>query len=281
LFTGKELDEDTGLYYFGARYYDARTSVWVSVDPILGSYLDAKGNGGVFNSHNLGLYTYGYNNPITYFDPDGKLNQKDWVRIQGGLVALGGGFETSAGVALGVSTSWTGVGAVAGGVVALHGADQFQAGIRQLITGEETDSLTSTGLQKFGMSRDNSNIIDMGISLVGGGVAGTTGGTRLFNMLSKNFASPAQLSKHFLKHAAEWGGKMTELNYLNKARSLLASKVGGNILGFTSKEGTIFRYNKVSNEFATMKPNGVIETLFRPKEGMKYYLEQVAKYGNQ
>ena len=27
-FTGKELDEETQLYYFGARYYDPRTSVW-------------------------------------------------------------------------------------------------------------------------------------------------------------------------------------------------------------------------------------------------------------
>ncbi|NIY72040.1 hypothetical protein HCZ30_06270 [Marivivens donghaensis] len=28
LFTAKELDAETGLYYFGARYYDPRTSVW-------------------------------------------------------------------------------------------------------------------------------------------------------------------------------------------------------------------------------------------------------------
>ncbi|MBV7317631.1 RHS repeat-associated core domain-containing protein [Shewanella sp. NIFS-20-20] len=34
--TGKELDEATGLYYFGACYYDPRTSVWQSPDPILG-----------------------------------------------------------------------------------------------------------------------------------------------------------------------------------------------------------------------------------------------------
>jgi len=34
LFNGKELDEETGLYYYGARYYDARTSVWQSVDPM-------------------------------------------------------------------------------------------------------------------------------------------------------------------------------------------------------------------------------------------------------
>ena len=33
LFNGKELDEETGLYYYGARYYDPRTSLWLSTDP--------------------------------------------------------------------------------------------------------------------------------------------------------------------------------------------------------------------------------------------------------
>jgi RHS repeat-associated protein len=33
LFDGKELDGETGLYYFGARYYDPRTSIWESPDP--------------------------------------------------------------------------------------------------------------------------------------------------------------------------------------------------------------------------------------------------------
>jgi RHS repeat-associated protein len=71
-FTGKELDAETGLYYFGARYYDARTSVWVSPDPILGAYLGGKaGMGGVFNSFNLGLYSYGHLNPVKFVDPDG------------------------------------------------------------------------------------------------------------------------------------------------------------------------------------------------------------------
>jgi RHS repeat-associated protein len=73
LFTGKELDEETGLYYFGARYYDSRTSVWVSVDPALGQYLDGqRGLGGVFNPINLGLYTYTHRNPALYTDPDGE-----------------------------------------------------------------------------------------------------------------------------------------------------------------------------------------------------------------
>jgi RHS repeat-associated protein len=41
-FTGKELDPETGMYYFGARYYEPVTSRWVSADPILDEYLDGK-----------------------------------------------------------------------------------------------------------------------------------------------------------------------------------------------------------------------------------------------
>jgi len=94
-FTGKELDAETGLYYFGARYYDARVSRWISADPALaeGKYFpkpndydtehdfywyifnDASGKlpgmGGVFNSHNLDVYCYSLNNPVKYYDPDG------------------------------------------------------------------------------------------------------------------------------------------------------------------------------------------------------------------
>ncbi|HVK22824.1 MAG TPA: SpvB/TcaC N-terminal domain-containing protein [Actinokineospora sp.] len=67
----KELDEETGLYYYGARYYNPRTSIWQSPDPVLSSYLDGGPNDGVYNSFNLASYTYSQNNPITYRDPNG------------------------------------------------------------------------------------------------------------------------------------------------------------------------------------------------------------------
>ena len=38
-FTGKEMDEETGYTYFGARYYDPQMSTWISTDPALGEYL--------------------------------------------------------------------------------------------------------------------------------------------------------------------------------------------------------------------------------------------------
>lgn len=60
-FNGKELDEETGLYYYGARYMDPRTSVWISVDPLAERM--------PWNSP----YVYCSNNPVNKIDPDGRL----------------------------------------------------------------------------------------------------------------------------------------------------------------------------------------------------------------
>ena len=70
-FTSKEQDAETGLYYYGARYRDAKTGVWLSVDPILESYLEGEPNEGIYSSINLNLYHYAGNNPVAYNDPTG------------------------------------------------------------------------------------------------------------------------------------------------------------------------------------------------------------------
>ena len=59
LFNAKEFDEETGLYYYGARYYEPRLSLWVSVDPKQEAY------------PNYHSYCYVFNNPVNAIDPDG------------------------------------------------------------------------------------------------------------------------------------------------------------------------------------------------------------------
>ncbi len=101
-FTGKEMDGETGLYYFGARYMNPRTGVWISSDPAMESYLpvapldnkardanmELPGMGGVFNIVNLQTYHYSGNNPVKYKDPSGKMAQVA-VGVGAGITAAG------------------------------------------------------------------------------------------------------------------------------------------------------------------------------------------------
>lgn len=93
LFTSKELDRETGLYYYGARYYDPKYTIWASVDPLAvynpviesQFYGDGQHNGGIYNNKNLNPYIYCYQNPVIYEDPNGKQN---YSVILGGLGRL-------------------------------------------------------------------------------------------------------------------------------------------------------------------------------------------------
>ena len=68
------------MYYYGARYYNPRESVWLSADPLSGynpnneteHYIDGQHNGGVYNSFNLNTNIYCYQSPVKLVDPNGK-----------------------------------------------------------------------------------------------------------------------------------------------------------------------------------------------------------------
>jgi RHS repeat-associated protein len=61
-FHGKAQDAETGLQYFGARYYD----------PFLGRFYGADPKGfDEGNIHSFNRYAYGNNNPLRFTDPDG------------------------------------------------------------------------------------------------------------------------------------------------------------------------------------------------------------------
>jgi len=72
-FTGQEYDPETGLYYYGARYYDPVIGRFVSADIYIPYPLD---------SQSFNRYTYVRNNPIIYNDPTGH-----WFGIDDAIAA--------------------------------------------------------------------------------------------------------------------------------------------------------------------------------------------------
>ena len=153
----KRYDPESGFLYFGLRYYDPSTAVWITPDPI------AQEGG-------LNLYSYVLNNPLAYFDSLGLSPEVDSVdnlcqhevsydehvrarerhireresiirkvidiirnpRVQGGLQVAGGLTEATIGAAMTVYSG--GIAAGAGWAVMAHGFDQYATGIRSMIS---------------------------------------------------------------------------------------------------------------------------------------------------
>jgi RHS repeat-associated protein len=72
-FSGKEREGYSDLDYFGARYYNNKTYRFNSVDPVINKA------GALLKPQMWNLYAYCDNNPITFFDPDGREPNKSQV----------------------------------------------------------------------------------------------------------------------------------------------------------------------------------------------------------
>jgi RHS repeat-associated protein len=64
-YVGKERDEETGLYYYGARYYAGWICRFVSVDAMAASF------------PNFSPFAYSNNNPLRYSDPTGNQTEDE------------------------------------------------------------------------------------------------------------------------------------------------------------------------------------------------------------
>jgi RHS repeat-associated protein len=84
-FSGKERDQESGLDYFGARYFYTAHYRWLSVDPVINQD-EAQANPQLWN-----LYAFCRNNPINYSDQNGRKDLPfnpakdvavDWAKVK-------------------------------------------------------------------------------------------------------------------------------------------------------------------------------------------------------
>lgn len=85
-FTGQRLD-DTGLYFYNARYYDANIGRFISPDTIVPDYA---------NPQSLNRYSYVVNNPLKYSDPTGQWAFDQFALGVGESLIPGVGFAVAA-----------------------------------------------------------------------------------------------------------------------------------------------------------------------------------------
>jgi RHS repeat-associated protein len=102
-FTGKERDAETGLDYFGARYYGNALGRWMSPDWAEKATAVPYANFG--NPQSLNLYSYVRNNPTTLGDPDGHCFEDacilEGIAVGWGIKVIGGAALVGVGMAIG------------------------------------------------------------------------------------------------------------------------------------------------------------------------------------
>ncbi len=86
-FSGKELDDITGLYDHGARNRNPITAVWYGVDELFEKFPES------------GPYGYCGGNPVKYFDPDGRAPDGLLTKVNDGVFGIENMYKIKAGAA--------------------------------------------------------------------------------------------------------------------------------------------------------------------------------------
>ncbi|WP_223302301.1 RHS repeat-associated core domain-containing protein [Flavobacterium branchiophilum] len=290
-FNGKELDEESGLYYYGARYYDPRISIWASVDPLVEQTMSA--------------YGYCNLNPVNLIDPTGMSSEdpddpgkKSWFgRAWDTVKSWFGGSKKSekkcqvtVGPIQEVSNNKENI--QKGQQIVLNvlavmngGSGKFDEAVSS--AAEETKNVNTSvrwtsiaGNALMAEKFDTAGMLGSSIQYGWGNSLNKTANAAKTStkLLPEAYSRFSRFEYHFGKHAGGFGaaGKVA---YYKRALSLLNGPVGGNVQGFTNSAGYTFRMNMRTGEFGVMRPNGVVETFYRRlSDPAKYWAEQVAKW---
>ena len=276
LFNGKELDEETGLYYYGARYYDPRTSLWLSTDPMELKY------------PNVSTYAYCLNNPVKLIDILGcepteeeAARMSDYVYGKGNVLLIGGWIESKDNYGISMNHSESGfksmlfertVDGVKEYTYAFAGTDftsldDWENNISQLVGTSEQYSIAMNNAKVLVRELKNQELTFVGHSL-GGGLAAasayaTNGRAMTFNAAG---VSPLTVNKTSKARIDAYITRRDELHYFQSTMKL------------PTADGTKHWRNSASNVLGHS-----IENFYKPnllKRTRDWFFEQYVKFNN-
>lgn len=93
-----------------------------------------------------------------------------------------------------------------------------------------------------------------------------------------DFATKSLFQNHIDKHLNEYGDISAE-DYLQIARSLLRARPSDDILRMVREDGSIAKYRISTNDFVVGSYQGNIRTLFKPTDGLDYWVGELIKHG--
>ncbi len=201
LFNAKELDNETGLYYYGARYLDPTGAMWLSVDPLFEKYAG------------MTPYNYCMGNPVKMVDPDGELAWIAVAAIVGGVVNAGLAiydnkdasevFAAAASGALAGALCATGAGVIGGAVMGAVGnavGNAAEQGLNMAF-----DKMKGKEVKEF----SGKAVVSAGVTgTVTGAAGGYIGKKNLSSAKSAYRAAPKEVEARFASIA-----KNAEKNY--------------------------------------------------------------------
>jgi RHS repeat-associated protein len=266
-FTGKERDVETGLDYFGARYYASRTGRFTTVDP-------GHVGGNIFDPQSWNAYAYARNNPLRFVDPTGtdyRVNafggDSFWVQTDRDLEGLEqGGFSFRGGNIFNGAGTWVGT------------YEYFDPFARLAFDVSRT---AGPGLNAALIVSAPNFALAAGVSVAGlGGTLTTVNLTGAAQAAALTLPAGLKLSQMIARSGGRFAGK--PLEFLSYARDFVvtAAKQGTHVFAnwIGGNGATIYR---VGNDHLVVARDGKILSYVKAAEGGRGVVQTYTQLGGK
>ncbi|KAA0992038.1 hypothetical protein [Dyadobacter aurulentus] len=158
-----------------------------------------------------------------------------------------------------------------------NASDSYVKGVEELMDKVEYVPVLGgiSNISEGAVKKDNTQVV-LGMAsiildaLPGGKAA--KGGTSLWTSTSK-LSSVKNAFGHWKKHGAEFPEFLNAKQYVEGAKNFMHNSPAGTLMK-TRANGDILKYHPGTNTFGVIDASGVPRTMFRPTDGMKYWLGQ-------